>query len=166
MLLEPVLTEHFDCVPPVALSMSIILNPDIRSFLPDASHPKVKLQPEGKYACITFDDNVYQKGKYYAILADFIAKEDLKPEGDFVEEWIIPRVQEGMESTNEFTGKTLYLYDEHDQKTGYIFWDSDKLEVVRNETKLEVFFTMISPREGIFCWIILNAMKMPNQLPS
>lgn len=76
-----------------------IINPDIRNFITDSDNPNVCVQSEGTYACIVFDDNVYQKEKYYALLAEFLQKEKLEPVGDFVEEWIIPRVQDGMEST-------------------------------------------------------------------
>lgn len=78
---------------------SEILNPDIRNYMPDKESKNICIQPAGSYACIVFDDNVYQKEKYYQILSEYIQKENLKTIGDFSEEWIIPRIQDGMEST-------------------------------------------------------------------
>ncbi|SHK79936.1 hypothetical protein SAMN05216582_11828 [Selenomonas ruminantium] len=57
------------------------------------------MQPAGVYACIIFDDNVHQKAKYYAILMAFLHDNGYEPCGDFIEEWIIPRLQDGSEST-------------------------------------------------------------------
>ncbi|BBF43551.1 transcriptional regulator, MerR family [Lachnospiraceae bacterium KM106-2] len=76
-----------------------IINPDIRNYMSDASTPNVCVQPAGEYACIVFDDNVYQKEQYYRRLTDFIQNENRKTIGDFTEEWIIPRIQDGKEST-------------------------------------------------------------------
>lgn len=77
----------------------IIVNPEIRSFVSAVKDKDVLIQPSGRYACIIFDDNVNNKENYYECLADFIRKEKLQTKGNFVEEWIIPRVQNGMEST-------------------------------------------------------------------
>jgi len=76
-----------------------IINPDIRRFITDRNNADVMIQPAGKYVCIVFDDNVHNKEKYYALIKRFIVKNKLKPIGDFIEEWIIPRVKDGMEST-------------------------------------------------------------------
>ncbi len=76
-----------------------IENPDIRQFLTFAHDSDYKIQPAGVYACIIFDDNVQQKHKYYAILTDFLRSNHYEPCGDFIEEWIIPRLQDGIEST-------------------------------------------------------------------
>ncbi len=76
-----------------------MINPDIRSFGSDPNEPDVQVLPAGRYAGIVFDDNVHNKEKYYSLLATFISRENLRPIGDFVEEWIVPRVQDGKEST-------------------------------------------------------------------
>ena len=76
-----------------------MINPDIRCFVSDRDDMEIQTQPAGKYLCIVFDDNVHNKEKYYAILASFISEHELHPIGDFSEEWIIPRVENGKEST-------------------------------------------------------------------
>jgi len=74
-------------------------NPDIRQFLPLAAEADCQIQPAGLYACLNFDDNVCQKSKYYAILMDYLQAGGGEPCGDFIEEWIIPRLENGREST-------------------------------------------------------------------
>ena len=76
-----------------------MINPDIRCFISDKNDMGIQTMPTGKYLCIVFDDNVHNKEKYYAILASFIDEHKLHPMGDFSEEWIIPRVENGKEST-------------------------------------------------------------------
>lgn len=76
-----------------------IINPDIRSYVTNLDMDGIHIQSAGKYACIVFDDNVYEKEKYYHLLSEFIQKKSLIIEGDFSEEWIIPRMQAGREST-------------------------------------------------------------------
>ena len=53
-----------------------------------------EVSPAGKYACIIFDDNSFSKEKYYKVMVDFIKENGLKSAGDFIEEWIMPRVEE------------------------------------------------------------------------
>ncbi len=73
---------------------------DIRHYVRNES-PGIQYQevPAGKYACIVFDDNSFRKEKYYKVLADYLELNNLKPQGDFIEQWIIPRVEEKREST-------------------------------------------------------------------
>ncbi len=78
----------------------IFLYPDIRHYVRNES-PGIKYQevPAGNYACIVFDDNSFCKEKYYRVLAEYLEKNELKPQGNFIEQWIIPRVEEKREST-------------------------------------------------------------------
>ncbi len=78
----------------------IFLHPDIRHYVRNES-PGIQYDelPAGKYACIVFDDNSFSKAKYYRMLAEYLNQNDIKPQGDFIEQWIIPRVEEKREST-------------------------------------------------------------------
>lgn len=77
-----------------------IVNKEIICYLPEEDKLKEgNTLLEGKYACIIFDDNVRKKDKYYKILTDYINNENLKTLGNFTEEWIIPHLEEKLEST-------------------------------------------------------------------
>lgn len=73
----------------------ILINPDIRYYITqESSNQSYEILPQGHYASIIFEDNSFNKEKYYRHLLTFIQSNDLKTEGDFSETWIIPRVDE------------------------------------------------------------------------
>lgn len=78
-----------------------IINQDIRYYVnEELKDESYNVLPKGYYASIIFDDNSFNKEKYYKILVDYIQNNNLNVVGDFSEKWIIPRVDyNGREST-------------------------------------------------------------------
>ncbi len=64
----------------------------------------------------------------------FIAKNKLKPIGDFIEEWIISRLKDGfsefkLETATDIMEKTIELFDENNNRYSYYFCSEAELEV-------------------------------------
>lgn len=72
-----------------------IVNKDIRYYIDeDYNSGYYEILPEGYYVSIIFDDNSYNKKKYYKELTDYIKNNNIKVSGDFSETWIIPMLDE------------------------------------------------------------------------
>lgn len=70
-----------------------IINQDIRHYITEENEEiSYEILPEGHYASIIFDDNSFNKEKYYKILLDYVLSNNLEIVGDFSEVWILPRV--------------------------------------------------------------------------
>lgn len=77
-----------------------IVNMDIRYYIDDKYDANnYNILPEGYYVSIIFDDNSYNKHKYYKKLADYIKNNSINVVGDFSETWIIPKSYKGKEIT-------------------------------------------------------------------
>lgn len=77
-----------------------MVNPDIRYYIKNRLSPaEYEKIPAGMYACIIFDDNSFAKEKYYGLLAEYLTKNRIQAQGDFIEQWIMPRVEGKREST-------------------------------------------------------------------
>lgn len=77
-----------------------IVNMDIRYYIDnkyDANN--YNILPEGYYVSIIFDDNSYNKYKYYKKLTDYIINNNIDVVGDFSETWIIPKSYKSKEIT-------------------------------------------------------------------
>lgn len=55
---------------------------------------------EGNYVTVVFDDNAYNKYKYYEMILSYVKSNNIEVVGDFNETWIIPRIgEDGQETT-------------------------------------------------------------------
>lgn len=77
-----------------------IINKDIRYYT-NQEYENINYQtlPEGEYVTIIFDDNSYNKVKYYEKLMDYMKENNINVVGDFSETWILPRLDHNKEST-------------------------------------------------------------------
>lgn len=77
-----------------------IVNMDIRYYIDNKyDTSNYCTLPEGDYVSIIFDDNSYNKHKYYQILTDYIKNNNITVVGDFSETWIIPKSYKNKEIT-------------------------------------------------------------------
>lgn len=77
-----------------------IVNMDIRYYIDNKyDSNNYNILPEGYYVSIIFDDNSYNKYKYYKKLTDYIINNNIDVVGDFSETWIIPKSYKSKEIT-------------------------------------------------------------------
>lgn len=77
-----------------------IINKDIRYYIDEENDSSYyHTLPEGYYVTIMFDDNSYNKVKYYEKLMNYIKVNNINVVGDFNETWILPRLNNNKEST-------------------------------------------------------------------
>ena len=77
-----------------------IINPDIRYYVDNEELRRCNVLPEGNYVTVVFDDNAYNKYKYYEMILSYVKSNNIEVVGDFNETWIIPRIgEDGQETT-------------------------------------------------------------------